>query len=65
MEVSAHVREIMFGRNAGRKRRDGAGQSLVEFGLLLPVLLLAGRLLRRLPHRLLRRVGVLLCVLGA
>ena len=29
------MREIMFGRNAGRKRRDGAGQSLVEFSLIL------------------------------
>ena len=33
--MSAHVREIMFGRNAGRKRRGGAGQSLVEFSLIL------------------------------
>jgi len=33
--VSAHVREIMIRRNAGRKRRGGAGQSLVEFSLIL------------------------------
>jgi len=35
LEVSAHVREIMIRRNAGRKRRGGAGQSLVEFSLIL------------------------------
>ena len=33
--MSAHVREIMIRRNAGRKRRGGAGQSLVEFSLIL------------------------------
>jgi Flp pilus assembly protein TadG len=33
--VSAHVREIMIRRNAGQKRRGGAGQSLVEFSLIL------------------------------
>ena len=29
------MREIMIRRNAGRKRRGGAGQSLVEFSLIL------------------------------
>src|SRR6185369_10859104 len=38
LEVSAHVREIMIRRNAGRKRRGGAGQSLVEFSLILVLL---------------------------